>query len=1418
MMATALSPESVSGMLQQHVDLCLLQPSRAVSDHVEAYLHIHMALRNDDSGNIVRLLASDGYASRLCSVIMSHLETTKMTVDLESRTQAALKVLGFLLHHEQTVATLARSQHAEAIGHLVACINTRSSAATPCKATCTLAAWCLSEQNLDPEAMQAKVPDVVAALVNALGSTFLSPSVEHEVLNVVARLLKQVPEEMLRYQEYWVLFVLVRVVSAASKVAHKAVDILEDTIPSLQPMKSDSFIHSALILAKNMVVPALAQKMPQKKSVPEQLVGKALQAIRTWAVVVAVLGSALHHSRPTNAIQTMNDLLCAIKGCFPCHNPSIRAAAYVAWGYLIDNFASDPAVLTSAKRFGLLTKPLLPATRPFVLEGSDTASQKAVLTTLWRLIARMSTLAVERFEQLVVPFLESCFSMETPLAAQHDVRSLGFEAMQRLLYEDGSAELAREELLPLRFHIKSLGSDAEILHTLSLLSHFLLRGTKATAAIDEPNVKSLIVIFRGICQHVAACATKGTPDSAHGIVFDTLTRVVASPALAQKPKSRLSMVMLLHAMLPARCWTHQAYFVCQGCNTCSIVRTDAAPRHCDTKVSATEYFVAQAIRRDVLEACSALQVAEFVANVLRGALSKSVPPLSHAQGVLTLLSNTCKHIGGAGGAATTEATTGEQTMSTAMKTVLGAVQNTVTEFVKGVASAQGRAVATDDFDVVVTSLLLVADRVLFSPSQTTRSSRLQSGWTNLLTVAVKASQLVCNQRNALLHNVASRLAPIVDKVGPLSDTVLSAQLCCATALTQAARVSPARVGDADNLRGLAVVWNCLFRAGVKTRCTANTTAWNAWLKAAQTLVSRVTSPEVALVMFQEWVTPFANMLAIAHTGAARPDPSQHLLGPKVLSNVHALAKSCCLLLGRVSSGADALVFDSPVLAILSPMFESGITHPHGTVATAMQAVWNTTFGCAVLLDYSDKLMTAIEAATQAGVQLSAPGAHVSDLKTSPGTTLLVEDTQLTQDSAEAAFAVGEPRAQATRRRFLDGAAAKALSHRKAASPLKPKLRQKRGRTQDETVPAASAAVFHVVQSPKRSRLLFTEHQKELRREHREQGVGIATYTDLDEQKDASLFAESQNTSREKSSVGTTVVDESPPKATVPQTPVVSTFESPELQMVPLEAHGADSGARSAGILKRKSPLSATARSEERATKRKSVTFDLANNESFLLPALPLEKGALNDHGEDTSSVKRCLAPALARDDAKINFLSPTGRSRTHKRKGKLRVSPLKTGPFFPDLVDCGAPVNSVLSHVKLSRGCRQLLLVQKIQTVGDLCRRSEKDIQALRLTSPMALRRALRQFADKFQAESNVRTTATDDATANCASGSANGEPSIVEALQALVHNRQQLSSLSPAERTRVQQQLNELMQTTTTSEVAPAAFAATVADGGAKS
>uniref|UniRef100_A0A668AHA7 Replication timing regulatory factor 1 n=1 Tax=Myripristis murdjan TaxID=586833 RepID=A0A668AHA7_9TELE len=365
-MATAgpLSSSSLLPLLESLEDSAAGQP-----EHTDAYLTIANRLSGEEGRQF--LPAVEKHFSRLGQTILKHI--TSPNAELS---QAALQALGFCVYHGHVVSGIPEIL-------LALCSLVLKSTD---KNTCTRALWVISKQSFPPEIVAKKVPSILSTLENVwTREDIQSVVMEHEALNVVIRLLEQVPPQMGDGAVRWAKLVIPLVVHSASKVRLRAAAAMEMGMP--------------LLLEKQMEVAAVIEPIMSTKLIPELqklfMSKNEANVLKLWPLFVRLLGKLLHRGGPF-----INSLLHLEELGFRSSSPNIKKIAFIAWKSLIDNFALNPDILSSAKRMKLLMQPL---------SSIHVRTEALLLTKLevwWYLVVRLGPNLAPNFEQVSVPLLQ----------------------------------------------------------------------------------------------------------------------------------------------------------------------------------------------------------------------------------------------------------------------------------------------------------------------------------------------------------------------------------------------------------------------------------------------------------------------------------------------------------------------------------------------------------------------------------------------------------------------------------------------------------------------------------------------------------------------------------------------------------------------------------------------------------------------------------------------------------------------------------------------------------------------------------------------------------------------------------------------------------------------------------------------------
>ncbi|KAJ0070157.1 hypothetical protein NL108_002477 [Boleophthalmus pectinirostris] len=377
------------------------------SSQTDAYLTIANRLSGEEGRQF--LPAVEKHFSRLGKIILAHISSTNVELS-----QAALQALGFCVSiiqmssqerqvlyinifdllmykisnfHSPTCFSFPETLAEEILSALCSLVVKSTD-----KNTCTRALWVISKQNFPSKILAAKVPSVLSALESVWNREDIQSVVmEHEALNVVIRMLEQVPTQMGEGAVRWAKLIIPLVVHSASKVRLRAAAALEMGMP--------------LLLEKQTQVAAIIEPLMSTKLIPELqklfMTKNETNVLKLWPLFVRLLGKLLHKGGPF-----INSLLHLEELGFRSSSPTIKKIAFLAWKSLIDNFALNPDILCSSKRMKLLMQPL---------SSINVRTEPLLLTKVevwWYLVVQLGPNLAPNFDVVSVPLLQSTIGCE----------------------------------------------------------------------------------------------------------------------------------------------------------------------------------------------------------------------------------------------------------------------------------------------------------------------------------------------------------------------------------------------------------------------------------------------------------------------------------------------------------------------------------------------------------------------------------------------------------------------------------------------------------------------------------------------------------------------------------------------------------------------------------------------------------------------------------------------------------------------------------------------------------------------------------------------------------------------------------------------------------------------------------------------
>ncbi|XP_076012466.1 telomere-associated protein RIF1 [Genypterus blacodes] len=320
--------------------------------------------------------------SRLGQTLLTHIPSPNAELS-----QAALQALGFCVYHSQVVSKVPEDIVFNILSTLCSVVVNATD-----KNTSTRALWVISKQNFPTNVVGKKASSILTALESVWSRKDIQSVVmEHEALNVIIRMLEQVPTQMGHGVVRWARLVIPLVVHSASKVRLRAAAAVEMGLP--------------LLLEKQPEVAAVIEPIMSSKLIPELqklfMSKNETNVLKLWPLFVKLLGKLLHKGGPF-----INSLLHLEELGFRSSSPTIKKIAFIAWKSLIDNFAVKPEILCNGKRLKLLMQPLT---------SIHVRTEALLLTKVevwWYLAVRLGPNLASNFEQVSLPLLQCTFGSD----------------------------------------------------------------------------------------------------------------------------------------------------------------------------------------------------------------------------------------------------------------------------------------------------------------------------------------------------------------------------------------------------------------------------------------------------------------------------------------------------------------------------------------------------------------------------------------------------------------------------------------------------------------------------------------------------------------------------------------------------------------------------------------------------------------------------------------------------------------------------------------------------------------------------------------------------------------------------------------------------------------------------------------------
>ncbi|XP_035030715.2 telomere-associated protein RIF1 isoform X1 [Hippoglossus stenolepis] len=1122
MMATAGPPSSSSllPLLESLED-----SSAGQSEHTDAYLTIANRLSGEEARQF--LPAVEKHFSRLGKTILNHI--TSPNAELS---QAALQALGFCVYHSQVVSGVPEDFAAEILSALCSLVVKSTD-----KNTCTRALWVLSKQSFPPDVVSKKVPSILGTLESVWSRDDIQSVVmEHEALNVIIRLLEQVPAPMGDGAVRWAKLVIPLVVHSASKVRLRAAAAMEMGMP--------------LLLEKQTEVAAIIEPMMSTKLIPELqklfMSKNETNVLKLWPLFVKLLGKMLHRGGPF-----INSLLHLEELGFRSSSPTIKKIAFIAWKSLIDNFSLNPDILCSAKRIKLLMQPL----------ASIHVRTEALLLTKvevwWYLVVQLGPNLAPNFDQVSVPLLQctiGCDGSSVPATPSRSVTQNGAATpgTPKTTATPGFNSPANTPRMSLNSTVQVPSSfpSIQLLGLEMLLHYFLGPETVATAAKRkltlslEPLNHALVSGSSSFTKHAAVLIStlrdgfisvgKDAPDALLNVLWTNLVRFVNMTIESGGSKKDRQGSEVLTLMLQA---------------LQSIVTSENLPAHkVLVLLEATVKGVPQRVlgsasyqvgKMDVLNGTPALYLILLLYNssmlsayiederffqclqtLVGCGLSGHTSPLAFAEAVL----------GAIGGSA--RSLQSKEQLWRMWSVMVGPLTDTITQSNE---VNQGDALE-HNFSAMHSALLFPVTHLLRgSPLQQASQKSMLSTWSKLYKVFARCSSLVVTaEENVCCEELCAKMTASIDRDALTVPSTLNAVSSLLQVMVECVDFSPYSPQFQQKLKSPHTPVNWMRK---RSKALGNLSTFQSllvqclevYLQAPDasseatgvSLVSIMSALFTNLVLanvVQEALASLVQPLSLLYKHAASEPPEFTSL---LLTKLEKLLGD---VLGCVQSRS-SLAFNDELLALLSPLLCVLFPLKNKQLRTSVTQFWNATFANSVSLTYPEEIRPILSQVKQK-IPIILPGFEVVTVSGDLSGQYSSESSQLeTKLSGIPVSSVGK----------RDSLLGKDKSSTKTSKPVSTKLDFGSPKPPRREVLEEEASIDFVFIPPETKERVLTEHQKEVKRTKRADIP--AMYNNLDASLDTTVFTQytqSQEDSSEKLQTEQTdkVTKEAPDK--VPQ--------------------------------------------------------------------------------------------------------------------------------------------------------------------------------------------------------------------------------------------------------------------------------------------
>ncbi|XP_036965197.1 telomere-associated protein RIF1 [Acanthopagrus latus] len=1095
MMATAEPPSSSSFLPL----LDSLEDSAAgQSEQTDAYLTIASRLSGEESRQF--LPAVEKHFSRLGKATLAHVSSPNTELS-----QAALQALGFCVYHSRVVSGLPETFVAEILSALCSLVVKSTD-----KNTCTRALWVISKQSFPQDMVAKKVSSILDTLESVWSREDIQSVVmEHEALNVVIRMLEQVPAQMGDGVVRWAKLIIPLVVHSASKVRLRAAAAMELGMP--------------LLLEKQVEVAAIIEPMMSTKLIPELqklfMSKNETNVLKLWPLFVKLLGKLLHRGGPF-----INSLLHLEELGFRSSSPTIKKIAFIAWKSLIDNFALNPDILCSSKRMKLLMQPL---------SSINVRTEALLLTKVevwWYLVVQLGPNLFPNFEQVSVPLLQCTIGSDSSSVPGTPSRAISQNGAATPTTPktgtagfNGPANTSRMSLnaslqMPTTFpSIQLLGLEM-------LLHYFLGPEVIATAAKHklilslEPLNHPFLSGASSFTKHAAVLTSnirdgfisigKDAPGSLLAILWTSLVRCVNSTIESGSKKDRQGCEVLT-LMLQAL----QSIVTSEALPADKVlILFEATVKGIPQRVLGSASY--QVGKMDVLNGTPALflilllynssMLAAYIEDerfyqclqtLVGCGLSGPTSPLAFGEAVLGAIGRSAPSL------------QNKEQLLRMWSVVVSPLTDTITQSNE---VNQGDALE-HNFRAMHSALLFPITQLLpGTPLQQATQKSMLSTWSKLYRVFARCSSLVVTaEENICCEEFCAKMTAATDRDALMVPSTLNVVASILQVMVECVDFSPYTPQFQQKLKSPHTPGNWMKK---RNKVLGNLSTFQSLL--VQCLEVYLEGPEasseatgLALVStlsalftnlalpntIKEALTSLIQPLTVLCKQASSEPPifPPHLLGK--------LEKLYSDVLGCLQTRS-ALAYDGELLVLLSPLLCVLFPHKNKQLRNSVTQFWNSTFANSTSLTYPDEIRPILSQVKQK-TPIILPCFEVVSVPDELSGQYSSESSQLETKLS------GIPVSSVGKRDSLLGKSAELRdkSTTKTSKPVSTKLDFGSPKPPRREVLEEEASIDFVFIPPETKERVLTEHQKEVKRTKR---VDIpAMYNNLDASLDTTVFSQ-----------------------------------------------------------------------------------------------------------------------------------------------------------------------------------------------------------------------------------------------------------------------------------------------------------------------